>query len=525
MNSGNRDQNQSQLDFLGKAYVFTVAVVSTVLSLVLPLSILVLFEKIIPNNSTDSLIAIFLIIVTAVSLDYFLRNSEARFVNKQASIAGRSLLSMLYKSFIFADRRKFKGQKYGVFLEEVRAIEQAKESLMTENIKIAATITSGVVVLAVITGIEPVTGLLLILGSLIYYGWALRFKPERSRTLINRSLAEGRANTAIIDIVTSPYKVKSSSMEFRAERYLSPIIDRRANEGLYYESLASAVNANGALFGQVCLFVIIIVASIRVINGDISQGVMAAIILLVNRYFSFLQQFINFDQMKSLNTEVTRSIQRIKGLARNQPSPIESNTDLEELTIEGLVCQRGKVMFIGGVSGSGKTTIQKMLTKETEQESSHSVLINGKATTFFDLDYSRRHVIRVTRTGRFINGTLIDNLTCFNPELHNLCYYLAEAFNVRSVIDKLPKGFYTEISRTQRLPFSKKTHYLLLLIRAVLCEKDVLLVDEVDQVLSQTEIEGLAQVLANQRRNSFTIISSKSTFEGDMYQTVTLGEN
>ncbi|RMA82768.1 ABC transporter transmembrane domain-containing protein [Umboniibacter marinipuniceus] len=515
----------TQLTRMGKTYIYVVAIISTLLSLVLPLSILVLFEKIIPNNSTDSLIAIYLIIMVAISLDYVLKIAEAKFLNRQGSQAGRKLLTAIYVAFIAADKKLFKRKKYGVYLEDIRAIEQAKEALMSEDIKLAATITSGLVVLLVITGIEPVTGVLLCVGTMVSYLWTHRYKAVRSTTLVDKSVTEGKANTAIIDVVTAPYKVKSSSMEYRSERYLSPIIDSREEKGSRNEALSTLVNSHIGLINQFCLFVVIVVAASRVIDGVVSQGVLAAIVMLVNRYFSFLQQFINFDQSKSLNLKIIQSINDIFALVSPRDEAKYSSEAVDTLVLHGVECQRGKVGFITGGSGSGKTYTQKLLTQEVELVHPEFGKVNGLNIDEFSLDFSREHIIRVTRGGSFIDGTLIDNLTCFNPELHNLCYYLAEAFRIRPIIDDLPKGFYTEVSRTQRLPFSKKTHYLMLIIRATLCEKDILLLDEVDQVFSQAEIEGIARVLANQRRNFFTLIASKQSFSGDLFQTVPVKVN
>jgi ABC-type bacteriocin/lantibiotic exporter with double-glycine peptidase domain len=456
----------------------------------------------------------------AITLDYLLKMAEAKYLNHQGSQAGRKLLTSIYIAFIAADQKRFKRKKYGVYLEDIRAIEQAKEALMSEDIKLAATITSGIVVLLVITGIEPVTGLLLCLGTAVSYIWTHRYKAVRSATLVDKSVTEGKANTAIIDIVTAPYKVKSSSMEYRSERYLSPIIDSREEQGSRNEALSTLVNSHIGLINQFCLFVVIVVAASRVIDGGISQGVLAAIVMLVNRYFSFLQQFINFDQSKSLNRKIIQSINEIFSLVRNSDNSKHRDEPIELLGIHGITCQRGSVGFITGGSGSGKSFTQKLMTQEVEPIDRDSVKVNGHFMDEFSLDFSRENIIRVTRGGTFIDGTLIDNLTCFNPELHNLCYFLAESFQIRQIIDELPKGFYTEVARTQRLPFSKKTHYLMLIIRATLCEKEILLLDEVDQVFTQTEIEDVARVLANQRRNFYTFVASKQSYDGDLFQTI-----
>ena len=91
----------------------------------------------------------------------------------------------------------------------------------------------------------------------------------------------------------------------------------------------------------------------------------------------------------------------------------------------------------------------------------------------------------VDKTSSFVEGTIIDNLTCFRPSLNNTAFALCETMNIKAQIDGLPAGFYTELKGHMRNPFSRQVGYALLLVRALLASKRVLIFDDIDCVFDE----------------------------------------
>ncbi|MEF1231375.1 ABC transporter ATP-binding protein, partial [Vibrio fortis] len=59
-------------------------------------------------------------------------------------------------------------------------------------------------------------------------------------------------------------------------------------------------------------------------------------------------------------------------------------------------------------------------------------------------------------------------------------YSLCEALGIKSDIDDLKQGFYTEITTTGIKPFSRKVNFALLIVRALLSNKKIVLIDDFD---------------------------------------------
>ncbi len=74
---------------------------------------------------------------------------------------------------------------------------------------------------------------------------------------------------------------------------------------------------------------------------------------------------------------------------------------------------RNKTLGIVGRTGSGKTTIAKLIPRFYEIKSG-SIRINGYKTSSFDLKNLRQHIAYITQDVSIFHATLRDNLTVFN---------------------------------------------------------------------------------------------------------------
>ncbi|UJF20318.1 hypothetical protein L0B53_18510 (plasmid) [Vibrio sp. SS-MA-C1-2] len=81
------------------------------------------------------------------------------------------------------------------------------------------------------------------------------------------------------------------------------------------------------------------------------------------------------------------------------------------------------------------------------------------------------HLLQIDSSCAFVEGTIIDNLTCFRPQLSQAAYSLCESFQIKQQIDRLSSGFYTPLNNQNRLPFSRQTKYTLFLVQALIQSK------------------------------------------------------
>ena len=71
-----------KLSFYDSVFLLTSSIITTLLGLVLPFAILIIFDRVLPNQSTSTLYFIFSIILIAIFLDYKIGKLEEVLISK-----------------------------------------------------------------------------------------------------------------------------------------------------------------------------------------------------------------------------------------------------------------------------------------------------------------------------------------------------------------------------------------------------------------------------------------------------------
>lgn len=510
----NQNKDMLSLPISGKVYIFVSTIATTLASLVLPFSIMIFFDRIIPNNSFESLVFIFGIILFSIIIDNILKGLESQYIDKYAEREGLRLISNLYQLLLTSSLERYKKEKYGVYLEDINTIESAKNTLLTEEIKQIANLSATIMVWLVISLIHLQTGVILLMGGIVAFtiGHISRYKQFYLSS--KKSAIEGSTNTTIIEIISSTHTLKCANMEYRIENHLNPIMKEREILTSCYEENSAKINTRTALINQILLFIVVFSCATSVINNEINQGVMAAVILLVNRYNQQLQTMISAHHMRVITHSAKQSLSRLQALKPfSSGSEIIKTIEKITFTVEGLpTIKPGFIYAIHGGSGSGKTLFLNIFSRLSKTDTPF-ILIN-------ELDINQVHdekwqemTVHINNQSRFIEGNIIDNLTCYNKHFHNTAYYLCKLFKIKDDIDKLDKGFYTHLQKKGRLPFSNKIKYILTIIRALICQKPIILLDDIDCVFTSKETRQIYDILHTIRRDEFTFIVSNTLSE------------
>ncbi len=93
-------------------------------------------------------------------------------------------------------------------------------------------------------------------------------------------------------------------------------------------------------------------------------------------------------------------------------------------------------------------------------------------------------------------------------------------FNIKDVIDNLDKGYYTQLQKKGALPFSTKTKYLLLLIRAIICRRPILLIDDMDKYFTENETTQIIDIIHTLRRDEYTLIVTQVSINSELSESI-----
>lgn len=165
----------------------------------------------------------------------------------------------------------------------------------------------------------------------------------------------------------------------------------------------------------------------------------------------------------------------------------------------------GKTVAFVGTTGSGKSTLVKLLLRFYTPQHGH-ILLDGMPIDGLNLQDLRRVVGYVAQDSFLTDGTIADNIAYGMHEAsEDAIYQAAKAAEALEFIEKLPLGFATRIGeRGQKLSGGQRQR--LALARAILKNPPILILDEATSAVDNETEAAIQRSLDVISRNRTTIV-------------------
>lgn len=335
------------------------------------------------------------------------------------------------------------------------------------------------------------------IGNLLYVIWVLFFMKHRRKLDLIRFTQSASERSNLIQIITAMHEIKlNNSEEHQLKRWkeiqlnLFDINEKSLILGQYQQ-------LGTIFFSQTTTLIISFISARAVIHGSMTLGMMMAISYIIGVLASPISQIINFIQMTqdaSISLERLDEIYNIddeeqaissqKDYHCQNESLFLKNVDFSydgssrNLTLNGVNIKipNNKVTAIVGASGSGKTTIMKLLLgfyKPLKGE----ILIGKELLDNINPYQWRKSLGAVMQDGYIFSDTITNNIIlsgAFDEEKFNKAINIA---NIKEYIDLLPLKANTKIG-LEGVGISLGQKQRLLIARAVYKNPDYLFFDE-----------------------------------------------
>ncbi|MEN9505245.1 MAG: hypothetical protein RI958_1171 [Actinomycetota bacterium] len=264
------------------------------------------------------------------------------------------------------------------------------------------------------------------------------------------------------------------------------------------------------LLGAIAQVVIVLVGGSMVLDGDISIGTLAAFVLYLTAFFAPIQQLV---QLYSTYQSGQAAVGKIRELLATEPSvverpgarplaPIEGAVEFDRVSFayrEGstvlhevsLSIAPGETFALVGATGSGKSTIAKLVTR-FHDPTGGTVRIDGVDLREVTVGSLRRQIGVVPQEAFLFAASIRDNLSFGRPDASDGDVRAAcSAVGLDDLIARLPDGLDTFVHE-RGVSLSSGERQLLALARAFLARPRVLVLDEATSSLdleSETTVE------------------------------------
>jgi ATP-binding cassette, subfamily B, bacterial len=423
-----------------------------------------------------------------------------------------SLVSDFLEKLMLQPLRFFDAKMTGDLLQRIGDHRRIEEFLTISTMNILFSVFTLLIFGAVLAVYSLKIFFIFAVASLCYAGWIVIFLKKRADAdfLRFQALTENQSN--LIELIQGMQEIKLQNSE-RKRRYAWVHIQAQLFQANMRSLRIGQWQEAGAQFiAQVKDIFITVVAAAAVIDGQITLGMMLAIMFITGQLNVPLQQITAFVRAAQ---DARMSLERLAEVSGKQPavrspqsavrSPKpamdggkkEENIAIEALSfrynaLAGFVLKNinleipaGKVTAIVGPSGSGKTTLIKLLLGFYEP--SEGTIKTG-AANLNDLppDDWRSRCGAVMQDGFVFSDTLLANITESDPAHssvdENRLRKAVQTAHLLEFIESLPMGYHTMVGARGN-GLSQGQRQRLLIARAVYKEPQFLFFDEATNAL------------------------------------------
>jgi ATP-binding cassette subfamily B protein len=359
-----------------------------------------------------------------------------------------------------------------------------------------------VVFTAVLYWYHPLIFLIFLAGSLFYGGWMMLFLKRRRVIDYEMFARQAENNNKTYQMLTSMQEIKLQSCERRRreewEQVQTDLLDVQKKS----LRLSQQQEAGCIFINEVKNIVITVLSATAVVNGDLTLGMMLAIQYIIGQLNTPVSQLMNFFYALQ---DVKISLERINEIheAENDHIDIWRKTQyrrgVKEMVMEGVnfkydphspkwILQdvsfkipEGKVTAIVGASGSGKSTIIKLLLgyyTVIREDGQGNVDLSGYPLPLYNIRWWHQRCGVVMQDGVIFSESIARNIAVGDGKINEeRLMRAAEIACCKDFIMNLPLRFDTKIGR-DGVGLSQGQKQRILIARAVYKDPDFIFLDE-----------------------------------------------
>lgn len=336
------------------------------------------------------------------------------------------------------------------------------------------------------------------ISSLLYIAWIILFLKHRRELNYKSFDVSAKNQSSIVQLISGMQEIKLNNCEQQKRWEWEHIQARLFKFNVKTLALSQYQQGGATVINEGKNILITFLSAEAVINNHLTLGAMVAVQYIVGQLSSPIEQLLGFIQgfqdakisLERLNEIHQMNDEEPAGKELSQTLPENKSISINNLTFRyagagnepvlenvSLYIPQGKTTAIVGMSGSGKTTILKLLLRFYEPQNGE-IKVGQQNINNIRFKTWRSQCGIVMQDGFIFSDSIERNIAVGDeyPDKKKVAHAI-KVSNIRDFIDELPLGLNTKIG-AEGNGISQGQRQRILIARAVYKDPEYLLFDE-----------------------------------------------
>ena len=492
--------------------VLAASVLLNIFALAMPLFIMNVYDRVVPNQAYETLWALTSGIVLVIVFEVLIRYLRHHFIELGGRRIDRTLSSRLFHHVLDTEPAQMP-RSVGAAVSEFREFESIRHFLGSASITALIDVPFALFFLFIIyllggtVAVIPAVSAVMIL----LLGMLMHFPLKRAVEDSQRAMSE--RNVALVESLSTLETLKAFNAEMRASERFRGSVDSLSWSALRVRKLADSLSLISGSLVQLSIVGLVLYGVYLIAEQNMSLGALVACVLLNARvlmpmvqaanlaaqYFQTRSAIEGLNRLTSTDREQDGgqrylSLQAPKGAFRIENVSHRYGNHVQALKDINLEIKPGERLALIGTIGSGKSTLLKMFAGMLKPETG-LITIDGLDLKQINPAEYRSHLAYVPQEVDLVSGTLRDNVCLKDAQATDEAVIESlSAAGLERFVQLHPQGLNMPISEQSR-GLSGGQRQGVAIARALLAQPDIFIFDELTSAMdNQTESQVIRSV-------------------------------
>ncbi|MBK1637242.1 ATP-binding cassette subfamily C protein LapB [Rhodovulum adriaticum] len=511
------------------AQVLVAAALTNFLGLSTSLFIMVVYDRVVPNEAVESLVALTIGVVVALGFDFVIKTLRAQFVDKAGKRADARMSRLIFDRILNLklDNRR---QKSGAMATIVREFDTLRDFFTSATLVAIVDLPFIFFFIWVISLIAGPLALVPLIAVPLVIATGIGIQPFLARITKNSMQSNMSKQSVLVETLNGLETVQATGSGRLMRRRFEEAADAQSDLGLRSRMLSQFAINSAASVQQFAQIATIFYGVFLIQDGTITMGALIAAVILGGRTLAPLSQLASAmsrangarEAFRSLSTIMNADTETADFRPRLSRPHLEGTIELKGVSYAfpgtstpiirnlSLKIPAGQKVAILGRMGSGKSTLARLISGLIEPTEG-TVLVDGVDLRQIDKSDVRRNIGVMLQETWLFSGSIKENLQMGFYEYDDAhILNIARISGVDDFVAGHPQGYDMEL-RERGEGLSGGQRQSINLARALLHDPNVLIMDEPTSAMdTATETAVIGRLKAWAGHRTFVMVTHRN---------------